>query len=555
MSVAIGVLSLLAQICVVEQAKLSGSDSTHYDRFGCDLDLDQDRLVVGAEFNRPIAIGTQTGSAYVFDLVGGTWQEVAQLVPSIPVAKGQFGHAVACDDALVAVGAPMVTQTAVPGGRGLVYVYTKGATTWSQHALIDPADSLADGFGGDLALSGDTLLVGAQDAGSGATGLAYVYVKSGATWVQQAQLSASDAAPATYFGCSVALKGDTALVASGRADGAQPGSGAVYVFTRSGTTWTETHKLTASDGQTNDWFGITLGFDGSTIAVGAIYADTGAVTDHGAVYAFGWTGQQWQEQHRFRPRGYAKYEYAGCAAAVDGAHLVFSTPHEVQTPGFVHLATRSGAQWEQHLKLSSSDNWCLPGNPCIPSLLGSALDLEGSRLMAGAPGAEVAGLQQIGAVYVYDAQMSGPQPTFYCTPKQDSVGCTPRFFHAGVPSVSGAQSGQLYDVQGLDVRPNVPGMLFYSTGGAASTPFAGGSLCIQQPQHGTQMAITEINSQTTPPCNGRFTFDFNAWIAGGSDPTLSAGQTVWMQYWYRDPGGPPGVNIGLTDGIFVSICP
>jgi hypothetical protein len=180
--------------------------------------------------------------------------------------------------------------------------------------------------------------------------------------------------------------------------------------------------------------------------------------------------------------------------------------------------------------------------------------VEGSRLMVGAPSAEVQGLAQLGAVYAFDVQMAAPQPTFYCSAKQDSAGCKPRFFHAGVPSVSGAQAGQLYQVRGLDLRPKVPGMLFYSTSGAASTPFAGGSLCIQQPQHATQMALTVLNSLAAP-CNGEVTFDFNAWIAGGSDPSLSAGQLVWMQYWYRDPSGPPGVNIGLTDGIFVSICP
>jgi hypothetical protein len=545
---------LLAQVCAAEQAKLSGSDSTHFDRFGVDVAVEGDRIVVGADFNRPVATGLMTGSAYVFEFLGGSWQEMVQLVPSKPVPKGQFGYAVSCSGGVVAVGAPMVNQTLVPGGRGIVYVYSKPASVWVEQALIDPADALADGFGWDVDLDGDTLLIGAKDAGTGSPGMAYVYVKSGASWTKQAELAASDAAPERSFGYSVALEGDTAIVCAGRADGAQNGSGAAYVFQRNGTTWTETQKLFASDGKSQDWFGIAVDFDGTTIAIGAVYADTGAVTEHGAAYLFGWNGQQWVEQQKLRPRGYAHNDIAGCAVAVDGASLAFTSPNEVQTPGFLHVASKSGSSWLQHLKFTSSDNWCLPGQPCIPSQLGSSVALEGTRLVGGAPNADVAGLQQLGAVYVFDVQMQAPQPTFYCSAKTDAKGCTPRFFHAGIPSASGALTGQLYEVKGYDVQAKVPGMLFYSTSGSASTPFAGGSLCIQQPQKATQMAVTSANALTWP-CNGQFSFDFSAWIASGNDPSLTAGQTLWMQYWYRDPGGPPGVNIGLTDGIFVSICP
>ena len=553
MSVASGVLFLIAQVCVTQQVQLTGADSTHFDRFGCDVDIQGDRIVVGAEYNRPIAIGTQTGSAYVFELVSGAWQELAQLTPNPPVPKGTFGHAVALDGSTIAVGAPAVAQS-VPGGKGVVYVYTKSGTSWLQQAVIDPADALAVGFGWDLALDGDTLLIGAKDAGTGSTGLAYVYVRSGTTWTQQAKLGASDATHDNSFGYSVALKGDTAIVCAGRADGVQTETGAAYLYQRSGVSWNEAQKIFASDGNIQDWFGIAVDYDGSTIAIGAVYCDTGAVNAHGAVYTFAKSGTQWVEQQKIRPKGYGQNEIAGCSVAVDGGALAFGAPNEPQTPGFVHLATRSGSTWLQHLKISSNDNWCVPGNPCIPAQLGSAIALQGSRVVAGAPVAEVAGLAQLGAVYVFDVPMQGAQPTFYCSVKTDSKGCMPRFFHAGAPSVSGALAGELYQVKGLDVRPKVPGMLFYSTSGAANTPFAGGTMCIQQPQHPTQMALTAING-LTPPCNGQFSFDFNAWIASGVDPNLSAGQTVWMQYWYRDPGGVPGANIGLTDGIFVSICP
>ena len=124
-----------------------------------------------------------------------------------------------------------------------------------------------------MALSGDTALVGAADktvGGQSDAGAAYVFTRSGTSWSQQAELSASDAAADDCFGCSVALSGDTALVgADDKTVGGQSDAGAAYVFTRSGTSWSQQAELSASDAAAGDHFGCSVALSGDTALVGA----------------------------------------------------------------------------------------------------------------------------------------------------------------------------------------------------------------------------------------------------------------------------------------------
>src|SRR5687767_6975721 len=119
MSITTGLLLVLAQVCVTEQVTLSANDGQYGDEFGASVDMFQDRILVGAQYNRPPTIGSITGSAYVFELVGGTWQQVVQLTPSNPKPKGKYGAAVACDGSRLLVGAPAASPTSVLGSKGL----------------------------------------------------------------------------------------------------------------------------------------------------------------------------------------------------------------------------------------------------------------------------------------------------------------------------------------------------------------------------------------------------------------------------------------------------
>ena len=190
----------------------------------------------------------------------------SRLLPSDLSLDDQFGEQVSID------GDTLVTTARLDDGTfqnsGSAYVFRLVGNTWTEEAKLTASDSSAeDMFGRSISLSGDTAVVGAV-LGDGAqtdSGAAYVFRRSGTTWTQEAKLIASDGAALDLFGRWVDIDGDTAVVGAYVADA----SGAVYVFQRTGTTWTQEAKLTANDGQPTDYFGANLAINNDTIVVGA----------------------------------------------------------------------------------------------------------------------------------------------------------------------------------------------------------------------------------------------------------------------------------------------
>ncbi|MCZ7683466.1 MAG: FG-GAP repeat protein [Sandaracinaceae bacterium] len=193
----------------------------------------------------------------------------------------------------------------------------------TEQAKLEASDGAAnDQLGWSVALDGDTALVAAvHDDTSGGTdaGSAYVFVRSGTAWTQQAKLEASDGAASDYFGISVALDGDTALVGA-RADDTSGGTnaGSAYVFVRSGTTWTAQTKLEASDGAAGDAFGYSVALDGDSALVGAPYDDTSRGTNAGSAYLFVRSGTTWTRQARLEAGDGAAEDRFGISVALDG---------------------------------------------------------------------------------------------------------------------------------------------------------------------------------------------------------------------------------------------
>jgi hypothetical protein len=220
---------------------------------------------------------------------------------------------------------------------GAVYVYTRSVDTWSQQAYVKASNTGAgDRFGVSVALSGDgnTLAVGARFEDSSTTGIdstpndlaadagaVYVYTRTAGTWSQQAYVKAPNTGAGDEFGFSVALSGDGNTLAVGAPGedssttgiGSTPnelagGAGAVYVFTRSGITWSQQAYVKASNAGAGDQFGfsVALNVDGNTLAVGASFEDSsstgiGSTSDElaagaGAAYVFTRTASIWSQQ-------------------------------------------------------------------------------------------------------------------------------------------------------------------------------------------------------------------------------------------------------------------
>ena len=194
-----------------------------------------------------------------------------KLTASDVASRDLFGASVAIDGDTVVVGARYDDNDR---GNGAAYVFTRSGSTWSEQARLAASDAdYGDMFGGNVAIDGDTVLVGTREEAHREhdyTEAAYVFTRSWASWSEQAKLTASDADGGDFFGWSVAIDGDTAVIGARYDDdnGKNKKSGSAYVFTRSGTSWSEQQKITDSDADYGHEFGHSVAIDGETIVIG-----------------------------------------------------------------------------------------------------------------------------------------------------------------------------------------------------------------------------------------------------------------------------------------------
>ena len=289
-----------------QQAKLTASDPASDDGFGHSVTLSGDTIVVGAPSDDDG--GINSGSTYVFVRSGTSWSQQAKLTASDPAGDDWFGNSVTLSGDTAVVGAPLDDDVAADSGSA--YVFVRSGTSWSQQAKLTASDAGGHWayLGWSVALSGDTAVVGAIADDS-----AYVFVRSGGSWSQQVKLTASDAAASDWFGHSVAISGDTAIVGAYGDDD----SGSAYVFVRSGASWSQQAKLTASDAATGDEFGWSVALSGDTAIIGAYLDDDGA-SKSGSAYVFGRSGGSWSEQAKLNASDPTTNAQFGYSVAVSG---------------------------------------------------------------------------------------------------------------------------------------------------------------------------------------------------------------------------------------------
>ncbi len=279
--------------------------------------------------------------------------------------------------------------------RGAAYVFVRSGTTWSQQQKLTASDGAGGDEFGALAVDGDTILVGANGAPLNATGFAgavYVFVRSGTTWTQQAKLTASDIAANARFGVSVALSGDRAVIgATGAIVGGFADAGAVYVFERTGATWTQKAKLTASDAAASARFGLSVALSGGTIVAGALDADTDGLTDNGAAYVFVGSGTTWTQQAKLTASDKQGNDEFGHRVALSGdTALVGSRNAGASSQGIVYAFVRSGTTWSQQARLQGSSG-------SAPGQFGHSMALSGDMALIGSAASDFAR----GQVYVF----------------------------------------------------------------------------------------------------------------------------------------------------------
>ena len=383
-----------------ELAQLLASDAADNDEFGYSVALAGDTVVVGAPL-ADHAGGIDAGAVYVYARIGEDWVEQAKLTASDAAEGDWFGVSVAIEGNTIIVGAAF-DDYADWTDAGSVYVFIGGGSTWTEQAHLTASDAAdVDWFGISVTLSGDTLVVGAPAHDSAlwsGTGSAYVFVRSAGIWTEQAELTASDAAESDWFGASVALSGDTAVIGAPLNNPASvTDAGAAYVFTRTGAAWTERIKLTAADAAEGDGFGISVALSGDTALIGASVADLEDGIDAGAAYVFVGAGGVWTEQAKLTAADAAEGEgFGGSVAIADDVALLGASGADTAAgvdAGSAYVFTRFGGVWTEQLKLTASDavesDW-----------FGTSVALAGGTAVSGAIYDDRTGGTDAGSVYL-----------------------------------------------------------------------------------------------------------------------------------------------------------
>ncbi|MFO0973781.1 MAG: thrombospondin type 3 repeat-containing protein [Phycisphaerae bacterium] len=465
---------------IAQQAYLKASNPGITDAFGESVAVSGDTVVVGARWEDSSATGingnqsndgaTDSGAAYVFVRNGGVWSQQAYLKASNTQAGDSFGNSVAINGDTVVVGAIYEDSaaTGVNGNQadnsasnsGAAYVFVRDVNgAWSQQAYLKASNTGAgDQFGAALALSGDTLVVGADSEASGATGVngnqldnsttgagaAYVFTRNGGVWSQQAYLKASNTGVADHFGAAVAVSGDTVVIGAyqedsnatgvngNQADNSAVNAGAVYVFVRSGSVWSQQAYIKGSNTGAGDFFGFSVGISGDTVVVGAAQEDSSATgvngnqadnsaADAGAVYVFVRSGSVWSQQAYIKASNAETTDLFGQSVGIDGDTIVVTTIAEdsnatgvngdqadnsAASSGAAYIFARSGGTWSQQVYLKAS-------NTEAGDTFGISVAISGDTLVVCASGEDsgAAGVNgdqsnnsvsRSGAAYVFD---------------------------------------------------------------------------------------------------------------------------------------------------------
>jgi hypothetical protein len=347
---------------LTQQQELEASDAGAFDLFGSSVAISGETVVVGA-IGDAGAAGAAQGSAYVFVRSGGIWSQQQKLEASDVGAGDEFGSSVAISGETVVVGAQRDTGAAGVF-QGSAYVFVRSGGIWSQQQKLEASDAAAfDLFGSSVAISGEIVVIGAV-FGDGAAdidqGSAYVFARSGGVWSQQQKLEASDAALFDGFGQSVAISGETVVVGAFADTGAAGvAQGSAYVFVRSGGVWSQQQKLEASDAAEGDWFGFSVAISGETVVVGARLDDGAADIDQGSAYVFVRSGGVWSQQQKLEASDAAEGDWFGFSVAISGETVVVGASLDSGAAGVfqgsAYVFVRSGGVWSQQQKLEASD--------------------------------------------------------------------------------------------------------------------------------------------------------------------------------------------------------
>lgn len=365
---------------------VAGDGATN-SQFGVAVDIEGDTAVVGAVGT---LAGNPAGSAYVYVRINGSWNFQTVLTPNDPTPPKSFGNSISISGNTVVIGAGGSTTEV-----GAAYVFVRSGTAWTQQAKLTASDgAINDLFGAAVALDANTAVIGARldDVGANADqGSAYVFVRSGTTWTQQAKLTASDGAATDGFGVALDVIGNTVIVGANLDDNtALTDNGAAYVYTRSGTVWTQQPKLIANDTLGNDKFGRSVDFNtANEVIIGATGTDAG--------YIFKFVLGAWGQEAKLKPA--IGFVQAGISVALEGDIALvgdnFNTVNGSANAGAIFVFARTGATWTEVDRLTVNDS-------APQDQMSFGMAFNGTTAIGGAPFKDLGLNTNQGVAYTFD---------------------------------------------------------------------------------------------------------------------------------------------------------
>lgn len=311
----------------IKLSSLRGGTPTANDQFGCAVAIDKDTIIVGADQDSGLG-STGKGLAYVFRYNGSAWTLEATLTAPVAeqLAGDRFGFAVAISGNTAAIAAD---QLHASGGTGKVYVFTRTGSTWGSSPTKLLGDGSTEGFASSVAISGDTLVVGAPVHAATFTGAIYIYTRSGSIWSAYTQRLNTISSQQGGLGFSVAVSGDTVLAGAPTNDfGGASFGGGVFVYTRANGSWPQQAYLTASDEIDSDYFGYSVSISGDVALVGEYR--------RAAAYLLVRSGNQWVQQPKLIYSGIGADGF-GRAVSLDGMNAILGTPVVNSSKGAVYV--------------------------------------------------------------------------------------------------------------------------------------------------------------------------------------------------------------------------
>jgi len=518
--------------------------------------------VVGRAAFAALVVGT-----LAVDSAGQEIVTVAELEPATPVLGDKLGHAVALEGNRLVVGRPGPTAAA-----GAVDVYEDTGQGFVRTATLTGSGIGPDGdFGRALDLEGDTLAILADSF------VLFVFEEVGGTWSETARLV--PAGGPYDFGLPqnwIDLDGDT--IAVGHCGTAPSDPNAVFVFERGPSGWPHaTETVLSGSGSLDFGFGVSL--DGGRLAVGDgsgvfLYRRTNGVWQLEAtipspldpfsyhyypslegsrlavsvgnddeVQVFEEQAGAWSLAATVTPSNQAPALWFGFALELNGDRLVVGAPHE-NADGLPNAGAGGAYLFARDGSAWNEIAHVEPDDLTNKMELGTAVSLDGTRFAVGAPFKDST-VPNSGAALVYD--FVPPTPTVYCTPKTTSTGCVPSIGWTGSgASLTGADD---FGIVCEGVSAQKTGLFFFGTSGPAALPFLGGTLCVQP-------GLTRTLPQPAvggSPCSAAYAFAFTQVFMAtvGLDP----GTDVHGQWWMRDPQHPDGTGVALSDGLAWQVGP